>query len=51
MVPPLKEGIKYFFTLQNPKTVLYEAFIDKTADKIYTDFDQKKIPVLDETMI
>lgn len=35
MVPPTLEGIKYYFTLDNPKSFRKETFIDQRMKKVF----------------
>jgi len=32
MVPPTKQGIKHYFSLQNKTSLLYETIVDITAN-------------------
>jgi len=42
MVPPSKDGIQYYFSLQNPKNLKKETFIDQIRNKVFVE-DEKRM--------
>lgn len=43
MVPPTQVGIKFFLTLQNPKTRLYETFLSSEMQIVYNKDGYRRI--------
>ena len=43
MVPPAPGGIKYYFSLQNPKNFKRETFIDQKVKKVFVEDENSRI--------
>lgn len=41
MVPPSKNGIQFYYSMQNPKNFRKETFIDQYKKKIFVEEDQR----------